>query len=479
MRSWDGHWWCLRCNRLGVKCSPRDVGSDQKAATLRRSLLNWGASQRDTFRLQLAPDLLLWAAEKGYCRVIRLVLEAGVGIETKNSHGSTALHIAVRYNQTSAVQTLLIAGAKRDARTDQWTRSERWNYLGILSDFAPQSPLQLCVLFDCDLSVFRLLLPEYGPNKKTLHPLEYPESRALLTIASISKEVFTKVHEDMMKILIYEANADVDVCGKDYRTPLYMAVEAENYGAMGILLDANANPNFKDISGATPIYLASSYGDIVSLKLLLKAKGSPNGSPTRRPLLAATEWKRMEAFLELLAAGADCCVCDRNGWTALHFAASNGNVPMITALLTAGAKGDAKTSDGETPLHMAARLMLAEPIKVLLRGCSDHIANAVDFNGITPLMSFIGAAFERPTIWKSRIEGLVALLQASPDLRIMNTSGHTVLDIAFRGSSVVPDVCRLLYHAWEGSSDDWRTLPIDELKEKYRMRRSEWLSEIY
>lgn len=46
----------------------------------------------------------------------------------------------------------------------------------------------------------------------------------------------------------------------------------------------------------------------------------------------------------LLAHGADATLQSRVGWTALHYAAQNGNERVVRALLLAGAKVDAKTT---------------------------------------------------------------------------------------------------------------------------------------
>lgn len=41
-------------------------------------------------------------------------------------------------------------------------------------------------------------------------------------------------------------------------------------------------------------------------------------------------------------------------WAALHKAAFHGNVALVTSLLEAKANVDLITSDGDTPLHIAA-----------------------------------------------------------------------------------------------------------------------------
>jgi ankyrin repeat protein len=60
---------------------------------------------------------------------------------------------------------------------------------------------------------------------------------------------------------------------------------------------------------------------------------------------------------------ADGRLTDSGGWTALHQAASRGNVRMVDALLKAGADPARRDAAGRTPFDIAA----AQPIKKLLR----------------------------------------------------------------------------------------------------------------
>jgi ankyrin repeat protein len=59
------------------------------------------------------------------------------------------------------------------------------------------------------------------------------------------------------------------------------------------------------------------------------------------------------AVSRLLSEGADPNVADRDGFTALHFAAQEGAVAAAGALLAAGAQVDAVNSYGNTPLFTA------------------------------------------------------------------------------------------------------------------------------
>jgi ankyrin repeat protein len=57
--------------------------------------------------------------------------------------------------------------------------------------------------------------------------------------------------------------------------------------------------------------------------------------------------KLIESHPELVDA------CDKTGMTALHFAASAGNVEIARFLTSHNANVNAKNKNGDTPLHMA------------------------------------------------------------------------------------------------------------------------------
>ncbi|XP_072165870.1 netrin receptor UNC5C-like [Diadema setosum] len=62
---------------------------------------------------------LLDAAEKGYDRIVRLLIEAQAEVEEKSGDGSTALHLACRNRHWACVYELLKAGARVDEKANK------------------------------------------------------------------------------------------------------------------------------------------------------------------------------------------------------------------------------------------------------------------------------------------------------------------------------------------------------------------------
>ena len=66
-----------------------------------------------------------------------------------------------------------------------------------------------------------------------------------------------------------------------------------------------------------------------------------------------------------MAAGTDVNSKDKDGWTPLHEAASEGDNKIVELLVTKGADVNAKDKNGDTPLDMAIRLRRTETVDLL------------------------------------------------------------------------------------------------------------------
>ncbi|XP_049944295.1 ankyrin repeat and protein kinase domain-containing protein 1-like [Schistocerca serialis cubense] len=104
-----------------------------------------------------------------------------------------------------------------------------------------------------------------------------------------------------------------------------------------------------------------------------------------RRLILVTEQAAVGEMRALLAVGADVRARGgARGWTALHVAASRGDVEATRLLVDAGAAVDARSTWQQwTPLRVAAERDRAAVARLLLRGNADHKAR--DGSGWTPL----------------------------------------------------------------------------------------------
>jgi ankyrin repeat protein len=263
--------------------------------------------------------LLHAAAADGRLDLAKRLLERGASAEALDAGGSTPLHLAARSLRTDVVRLLL--RQKPDVNLQRFDDQGR-----------PVGPTALLAVLD----------PGHGAA-----------GRSLLGRTRETAE------------LLLEHGADPNLAGYDGRTPLLVLAGWKAGGAelTRLLLEHGADPDKPDpYVRRTPLVLAVLADNEPVVRALLKGKADPN-------------------------------VRTDVGHTALWFACDRGNVTVARALLEATADPNlapAKTeggvvpvSDGDTALHRAVRVGGVELVKLLLRYQADR--KAVNAEGKTAL----------------------------------------------------------------------------------------------
>jgi len=197
-------------------------------------------------------------------------------------------------------------------------------------------------------------------------------------------------------------------------------------------------------------------GRWAALLVLVAAVAAGRVRASSETVLDAVARGDLGAVRQLLKAGADVNPARADGVSALHLAASAGNVEIARVLITAGANAtSATTLLGWKPLHMAAQNGHADMVDLLIaRGADPNVADTL---GTTPLMLAAQAGSAKT---------LAVLLDAGADPNARETAkGETALMFAAAYGRVEASTVLLDRGAdWRPTTKvfDWTKLPKDD-----------------
>ncbi len=224
---------------------------------------------------------------------------------------------------------------------------------------------------------------------------------------------------------LIKAGADVNAANQFGATPMSEAARRGDTQVLRLLLKAGASPESANAEGETALMAVARTGNIEAAKLLLKA-GAKVDAREKWGGQTALIWasaQNQPAMIKLLAAkGAEVDArsavrdwerrmtaeerpkdLNRGGMSALMFAARDGSMDAVRALLAAGAKVDFTDPDGSTPLLVSLMNGHWDVAKLLIESGAD--VNQWDWWGQSPLYMAVdmntlpvGARIELPTM---------------------------------------------------------------------------------
>ena len=260
---------------------------------------------------------------------------------------------------------------------------------------------------------------------------------------------------EMARMLV-EAGADLNARTRvGELTALFLAARNGNAAMLYLLLEAGDDANAAGTTGTTPLMLAAASGQADAVKVLLDKGAAVNANDIangQTALMFAAARNRAEVIDVLAAQGADLNATSRvnqirssenpnrnredegrnptimGGLTALHFAAREGHMEAVEALVEAGADvNQVSASDRGSAMTQAIINASFDIGKFLL----DHGAdpNLVSTRGLNPLYATMDAQWATLTSYPppsaagqktSYLELLQALLDkgADPDVQM-------------------------------------------------------------
>ncbi|ETS76986.1 hypothetical protein PFICI_10860 [Pestalotiopsis fici W106-1] len=298
-------------------------------------------------------DSLLGDEDLDFSDDATMASDSSMSHDDEGSSEMTKLHFAVHDGNLPLVESLVREGASLSNR-----------------DSAGRTALHVAVMKKShDQAIMDLLLSAGGKdlvnlgdeNRQTA--LHYAAERGLIETINI----------------LVSHGADTGTTDNFGFSPFLWAVVAGQVGVTEKLLILGANVNSFSADGKSALAWAAGLGyDGMTLLLLghgFSARTSQIQSVSLLPLGEASAFGNHIIVRAILDSGANPNDRDRDGWSAIHWAAEEGHLNIVGLLLNKGANVNAVSSYGTSPLHCAAN------------GGHDSIVNLLLQSGADPLKS--------------------------------------------------------------------------------------------
>jgi ankyrin repeat protein len=317
-------------------------GSEEMIRTLLESTadINWQDDRNQT--------PLLYALQRRHLSMARVLLRHfNLSVDCTDSMGRNAIWYAVASCDEQLIQLLL------ERQSDIW-----------MMDYRQTTPLSLAIS-KRNLPIIQLLLD---------HSQARPSQPRLVDVNAGDHPLCLAVHAGLNEIAqtLIEYGAELHVRDRYGQPLLHRAASNGHHDVTKLLLGHGVNVNSTDPGGRTALHFAAFYGHKSTTRLLLSTPGidiAACDSEGATPLCAAARGNHRSVALQILAEeptninargfgqktalhfavqnrnfhlacllvdldSLDPNLCDDQGWTALSYAACQGDIRMLELLLT-------------------------------------------------------------------------------------------------------------------------------------------------
>ncbi|KAL2346750.1 hypothetical protein Fmac_000750 [Flemingia macrophylla] len=162
-------------------------------------------------------------------------------------------------------------------------------------------------------------------------------------------------NSDLLLRRLLEKGSDPNEENNDGQTALHIAASKGHIHCVTLLLEYGADPNRRDNDGNVPLWEAIKGRHEPVIKLLIDNGADISYADAGNLACTAVEQNNIELLKELIQCGVDVTQPQKNGTTALHMAALEGNAELIRFLVDQGADMDKQDADGCTPRDFAEK----------------------------------------------------------------------------------------------------------------------------
>ncbi|XP_053677008.1 ankyrin-3-like [Anopheles nili] len=333
------------------------------------------------------------AAKDGHYDIVNELLKRGALVDNATKKGNTALHIASLAGQKDIIQLLLQYNASVNVQSQNGF-----------------TPLYMAAQENHDECVNYLLAKGANPALAT------EDGFTPLAVA------MQQGHDKVVAVLL-----ESDTRGKVRLPALHIAAKKDDVKAAKLLLENEHNPDVSSKSGFTPLHIAAHYGNINVAQLLIEKGADVNFTAKHNitPLHVACKWGKLNMVRLLIEKHGRIDSITRDGLTPLHCAARSGHDQVIEVLLEHGAEIISKTKNGLAPLHMAAQGEHVSAARILLMNKSPVDDITIDYLTALHVAAHCGHV---------KVAKLLLDRNADPNARALN--GFTPLHIACKKNRI-------------------------------------------
>jgi len=349
-----------------------------------RLLLEAGAEPNVSDQYQRQTPLM-WAAAEGHADVIGVLLDGGADPdiqarattleERKHADhptgGFTPLMFAVRNGHEAAVRALLSGGADPNLTNGDGLTAmavaivnDRFDLAGVLLDLGADADDGSSLYFAVDMHDATTDMRAHDGSRLRA---DHDNRRGALDLVRLLLEQGA----DPNRPFVGQIHNTTLCCAPQINSsPFFRAAQAADVEALRLLLAHGAQVDWTpaeikksddDDAGGTGRGMNANVGKTPVMLAMVGGRGAPFAAGpgferlSAPPFREASNRSPAEAVQVLLDAGADPNVTAPDGSTPLHQAVQARQVPIIRALVAAGASLDAVNGDNLTPLLLAEK----------------------------------------------------------------------------------------------------------------------------